>query len=192
MNDIQLEFFDQIKRQTKDQSLAQVIAELLSITVDGAYRRIRNDTPLKLYEAVILAKEYNLSLDALIGQTAPDVFTFRKAGLGQSNLDFKAYLSNMYDLLTMIQSRGVKKAIFACKDIPVFHLFEFPELTLFKMFFWQNTIFNVESLKGQKFSLGNQSEYLDECLSLARRVAERYSMIPTTEIWNEETSFSFM
>ncbi|MEO0899808.1 MAG: hypothetical protein AAFY71_25575 [Bacteroidota bacterium] len=198
MQATQLNFFEKIKRQPsvqvllKEQSFAQLIADKLSMTIDGSYRRIRGETLLKIDEIEILCRTFQVSFDETIGQNAPDVFTFRKAGLGDTNLDFKEYLHNLFNLLTHIQSRRVEKVIFACKDIPVFHLYEFPELTLFKMFFWQNTIFNKDSLKGSKFSLENISDYQKECLALARKIAEKYALIPTMEIWNEETSFSFM
>ncbi len=193
MEDIQGFFFDQVKSKIpKGQSTAHVIADLLNISLDRSYRRLRGDVPLRLDEALKLSEEFGISLDELQGHAVPEVYIFKKAGLGETNLDFKSYLKNLLMLLNHIKSRGIEKVIFACKDIPVFHLFEFPKLSLFKIFFWQNTIFNSPDLKGQKFSVEHSDDYLKECLSLCRQIAEKYSMIPTIEIWNEETSFSFM
>lgn len=195
MDQIQGLFFELIREKIpKEKSPAQFIAELLNVTTDGAYRRLRGDTPLKLYEAIKLSKYFGISLDELQGRAIPGVYTFRRAGLGDNDTqhDFKSYLENLLHLLNHIKSQGVERVIFACKDIPVFHLYEFPELTLFKIFFWQNTIFNSPSLKGKKFSLAESDEYTRECISLARKVAEKYAMIPTIEIWSVETSYSLM
>ncbi|MCI4671403.1 MAG: hypothetical protein MRZ79_24895 [Bacteroidia bacterium] len=193
MDQIQELFFKLIKEKIpKEKSPAQFIAELLNVTTDGAYRRLRGDTPLRLYEAIKLSKYFGISLDELQGRAIPGVYTFRRAGLNEANLDFKAYLQNLLALLNQLKSQQIERVIFACKDIPVFHLYEFPELTLFKIFYWKNTIFNDDSLKGKKFSLDEIGDYERECLSLARQVAEKYAIIPTIEIWSVETSYSLM
>lgn len=47
-------------------SLVDTISEILHISSDSAYRRIRGETPLVLDEARILCQHFNLSLDQLL------------------------------------------------------------------------------------------------------------------------------
>lgn len=193
MDQTQQLLFELIKQKIpKEKSHVQVIADLLNIANDGVYRRLRGTTVLKIDEIMKLSKHFSISLDELQGQSIPGMYTFRRAGLGDTQLDFKAYLKNLLNLLNELREQEIEQVIFGCKDIPVFHLYEFPELTLFKIFFWQNTIFNDPLLDGKTFSLDEITDYQKECLSLARQIAERYAMIPTVEIWSVETSYSLM
>ena len=45
---------------------AAIVADLLHISEDAAYRRIRNPESLRAVELVILAKEFNIDLNTLI------------------------------------------------------------------------------------------------------------------------------
>jgi hypothetical protein len=185
--------FDKIQEKLRPhQSLVDEISEVLNIGIDGAYRRRRSETPLRLEEAALLAKTYHLSLDELMEQDESNAVVFYPSGLGQANLDFETYLQNLLGLLSMIQSKGVTECTFAAKDIPVFHLFQFPELAQFKMFFWRKTIFGDPGLAGSHFSVDAEDEKQERCLLLCRQIAEKYALIPTVEIWNEETAVSFL
>jgi len=47
-------------------SLAEEVADLLNVSNDSAYRRIRGDTPLGLDEIQVLCIKYQVSLDQLL------------------------------------------------------------------------------------------------------------------------------
>lgn len=192
-NTLQKLLFQKIKEQLRPhQSLVDEVSDILNITPDGVYRRIRGETPLRLNEAATLCNQFQISLDELHQQSNGDAIVFHPSGLNEANLDFESYLRNLLGLLSYIQSRGVTRSLYAAKDIPVFHLFQFPELALFKMFFWQKTIFNSPKLAGAQFEPRIQSEKEERCVQLCHQIAEKYALIPTTEIWNEETSVSFL
>src|SRR5437773_8907719 len=46
-------------------SLADTVSDILHVSNDSAYRRIRNETPLLLEEAKLLCDHFGLSLDQL-------------------------------------------------------------------------------------------------------------------------------
>lgn len=191
--DVQQILFDKIKTLLPPHaSPVDEIAELLHISTDGVYRRIRGETPLRLNEAAVLCNHFQISLDELTNRLSNDQVIFHPSGQGSSNLDFETYLHSLKDLISQILQRGAQKTLIAAKDIPVFHLFQFPELASFKMFFWQKTIFNDPSLTGKQFELDQPSEKQSRCLSLCHQIAEKYALIPSTEIWNEETAVSFL
>ncbi|RMG69496.1 MAG: hypothetical protein D6722_10205 [Bacteroidetes bacterium] len=65
---------------------------------------------------------------------------------------------------------------------------QFPELSLFKFFFWRYTVFKDPDVAGRRFSPEPQDEMDEHCLALARQIAAKYALIPTTEVWSEETA----
>ncbi|MEZ4773986.1 MAG: hypothetical protein R3D00_12445 [Bacteroidia bacterium] len=185
--------FDKIKEKIPPhESLPNYITDILNIGIDGAYRRIRGETPLKIDEIIKLSQEFRISLDELTQEIQGNTIVFRPAGLTEAGLDFEIYLQNLLALLTDIHRRKVSEAIYLVKDIPVFHLFQIPEIALFKMFFWRKTIFNDPYLDGVKFELKVNNDKEKRCLDLCYLIAEKYCQIPTTEIWNTETVASFI
>ncbi|MBA2329659.1 MAG: hypothetical protein H0V91_08575, partial [Flavisolibacter sp.] len=60
---IQDTLFQRIKEKlSPNQSLADVISEILFVSNDSAYRRIRGETPLVLEEAQLLCQHFDISL----------------------------------------------------------------------------------------------------------------------------------
>ncbi|MEZ4851838.1 MAG: hypothetical protein R3B93_25145 [Bacteroidia bacterium] len=141
--DVQSLLFDKIKEKLPPyEALVGVITDILNIGIDGAYRRIRGNTLLKLDEVIILCKEFRISIDELLQAADNNTVVFSPSGLENAHMDFEDYLKNMLEIINYIQRKKVKRSFFAAKDIPIFHLFQFPDLAMFKMFFWRNTIFN--------------------------------------------------
>ncbi|MDW3649031.1 MAG: helix-turn-helix transcriptional regulator [Bacteroidia bacterium] len=191
--DVQKALFQKVKEKLPTHtSLVDEIAERLSISSDGVYRRLRNETPLRLDEAAKLCQEFNISLDEIVQENQNHSIVFQPTGIRNGALQFEEYLHGLLGLFTEIQNKGVKSSLYAAKDIPVFHLYQFPELALFKMFFWRKTIYNDPELNGKQFELNINDESQDRCISLCKQIAEKYALIPSTEIWNEETSYSFV
>jgi len=60
------------------------------------------------------------------------------------------------------------------------------------MFFWRKTIYNDPELEGVQFDLQSNDESQDRCIALCKQIAGKYAMMPSKEIWNEETSYSFI
>lgn len=191
--DVQQTLFQKVKEKLPAHtSLVDEVAERLSISSDGVYRRLRNETPLRLDEAAKLCQEFNISLDEIVHSTQNQSILFQPSGIKNGALHFEEYLQGLLGLFTEMQTIGVKSSLYAAKDIPVFHLYQFPELALFKMFFWRKTIYNDPELEGKQFDLNSNDESQERCISLCRQIAAKYALMPSKEIWNEETSYSFI
>ena len=62
---IQISFLEKVKEQIPSSiSLVNELAELLNVSVDSAYRRLRGDTDLSFEEAILISNKYNVSLDS--------------------------------------------------------------------------------------------------------------------------------
>jgi hypothetical protein len=92
---VQLEFLKQVKdKLPASMSFADEIAELLSVSMDSAYRRIRGETALTLEEAKILSLKYDISLDQLVRQSANSI-TFNYSSIHADSYSFEQYYSNI-------------------------------------------------------------------------------------------------
>ena len=97
---------------------------------------------------------------------------------------FGPYLSSIRDHLELVNRFENRRMIYAAKDIPPMHYYQFPNLTRFKAFFWQKTILNIPELAGKRFEdLTPNSEMYGVCLS----IWNQFIKIPSTEIWSDET-----
>lgn len=186
-NPIQQKFFERLKQLVPTNiSLANEIAEVLEISADGAYRRMRGDTVLSMDELVKLFRHYKIPPDMLAN---PDettaTFYFRK--MIQDETGFKDYLQNILTDLVKINASNPKQIVYAASDPPLFHQFYFAEYAAFKMFFWQKSILNIPSLDGKKFNVADTRPELAE---MCRKIVETYIQIPSIEIWHEDTVVS--
>ncbi len=60
MQNLQIDFFNALKSALPDyQNLAQSVAEVLSISINEAYKKIRGNSALSLEQAVQLADHFN-------------------------------------------------------------------------------------------------------------------------------------
>jgi hypothetical protein len=184
---IQQKLLDTIKRLTpSNNSLAGVLSAQLGISTDSAYRRIRGETLFSIDEVSVLCNHFKVSFDSL-NQVDTGLVTFRFNPLNDQMLGFKTYLESLKRDLAYIKSMENKKIIYACQDIPVFHDFNYPELSGFKMFYWMKSIMNVPELQDKVFHVSRVPEGF---YTLGKQIYELYASIPSTEIWTETTIVS--
>ena len=183
-NSAQLNFFEQIKERIGETaSMAETIADVLEVGVRTAYRRIGGQSVLSMDEMLMLCKHFKIPLDTLAECDKSNV-TFAYESFGINNLDIDAYLQSIITILQRLKKIPEIHIYFAAEFVPVFHHFEFEEMTAFKFFYWQKSIVNDKKFEGKKFEFKETSK---DTLELAKKAAELYSQIPSTEIWNVET-----
>ncbi|MFL5772936.1 MAG: hypothetical protein ACJ75F_07255 [Flavisolibacter sp.] len=164
-------------------SLADVISELLFISNDSAYRRIRGETPLVLDEARILCDAFSISLDDAL-HTKNNTISFTFTQMDNVNYSFRQYLQEILTNLKMVASAGSKEIIYLSKDVPIFYNFLFSPLFAFRYFFWMKSIMQHPDFTHLQFS----DEFLSpEIESLGKEIVKEYASISSTEIWNTES-----
>jgi hypothetical protein len=119
-------------------SLAEHISELLCLSPDSAYRRIRGETALVLEEVKLLCDTHSISLDQLL-QSKDDSVLFSVVRVEDGNGSFKIFLQEMLHRLKMVAIAGQKELIYLSKEIVVFHFFMHPALFAFQYFFWMKS-----------------------------------------------------
>jgi hypothetical protein len=164
-------------------SLVDVVAELLHLSNDSAYRRIRNETPLTIDETVLLASRFGLSLDQFCKKDS-ETFLFSGKLANATDHVFESWMENTVQQLQFINSFENKHIYYLAKDIPLMQQFLVPELMAFKSFFWRKSILHYEGLRGKQFSL---TDIHPHHLELAGKIEMLYNQIPSTDIWNIES-----
>jgi hypothetical protein len=167
-------------------SLADELADALSISTDSAYRRMRMEKKLSVEELEILCTRYELSLD-LAPKLAGQSTCFRRISSDASQ--FSVFLNTIADDLRFISATPNSRISYYAKDIPMFHYFAVPEIAAFKVFFWRRSVMGLSELEKEKFDLRKAEPSL---VALGSRLQEHYCSVPSTEIWSGETLQSLL
>ena len=165
-------------------SMADEVADLLNISPDSAYRRIRGEKPITLEEIEKVCVHYNISMDQFL-HLKSNSFLFSGILREEKERSFDDWLDHLTKQLLFMNSLSNKRLYWLLKDIPPISHFQIPELARFKFFLWTKSILHYNSMKGVKFDLAD-SRY-DGFEEKSRKVIELFNNVPTTEIWNIES-----
>ncbi len=183
-NGVQQLFFQHVKNNLPSHlSLVDEIAELLNISNDSAYRRIRGEKPISFDEIRTLCTHFKISLDQLF-HLDTDTIIFSGKSINNKDFSFDLYLQNILKQLIHMNSFDHREVLFLSKDIPIFHHFNFPELAAFKSFFWMKTILQYPSYSKSLFIADDFKESLKQTCG---KIIDEYNKIPSQEIWNIES-----
>ncbi len=181
-NNLQINFLNRIKDIIpQSTSLADELANVLQVSTDSVYRRLRGETLLTVNEVYELCTHYRISFDLFTHQAQNIAFHYDDL---KTPAGFHTYLSTIYNDMKQIERAENKQIIYAAIDIPIFHHFKYPELSAFKMFYWMKAVVGLPSLDGKKFSVSHVST---EFAEIGKGIYEVYQNIPSIEIWTDET-----
>lgn len=180
----QVLFFQHIKSQLQPHmSMVDAVADLLDISIDSAYRRIRGEKPVSLEEMQILAQHFKISIDQFL-HIETDSFLFNGQLAQSTEISFEEWMRNVLKQLQYMNSFRDHHMYYLAKDIPLMQQFVVPELLSFKAFFWRKSILHLDQMRGVKFSFNNPDPVHSE---LGKQIVSVYNRIPSTEIWNVES-----
>jgi plasmid maintenance system antidote protein VapI len=150
------------------------VAEILNISNDSAYRRIRGEKPISLEEMQKLATRFKISLDQFL-HLQSDSFIFTGKLANATDHIFEKWMENLLQQVGFINSFSHKHMYYLAKDVPLMQQFLIPELIAFKSFFWRKSILHYEELKGQKFTLNTIEP---RHIELSLKIIDVYNQIP--------------
>jgi hypothetical protein len=182
--DIQQIFFREIKANLPPHlSLVDTIAEIINISNDSAYRRIRGEKPLSFEEIKILSSHFQVSLDKIF-HLNNNSFLFSGQLTDKDSFGVDFYLENLLNQLNYFNTFERRELYYIAKDIFIFHCFGFHELTAFKIFFWMKTVYEYPFKTNDMFVM----ESLQEAVyKMASKLTESYKKVPSVEIWTEDS-----
>ncbi len=172
-------FFEAIKAALPEyQNMAQSIAEVLKVSTNEAYKKIRGSSILNLQQIIKLSDSFRVPFIYKPDQL-PTV-TFDYLSVDQEIPNMLLYLQDLLKNLKQIQQSKHKHITITTDDIPLFHFFKYPELTCFKLFFWSDSVMNTDV----KF---DPSGFAAEIIEISKELNQIYLEIPCTEIWSKDT-----
>ncbi len=181
-NHLQINFLNQVKNILPPSiSLAEELSDLLVLSTDSVYRRIRGETALTFTEISQICNKYKISFDLFSGNTENITFYYDSM---YDSVGFQNYLGSILNDMLQIQQAQNKKIVYSAIDVPIFHHFNYPALSAFKMFYWMKGVISAPSLLDKKFSVEHISPELAE---IGKKIYNTYVNIPSDEIWTDET-----
>lgn len=164
-------------------SLAAELSDLLNISMDSVYRRLRCQSTFSFDEVGLIAERFSISLDGLFRKEDNQVnFNFNPM-YGQP-FNFSKYLEWYATYLSDLARIPETSVIYAAEDIPVIRHFKYPHLSAFKAYYWSKAVLNIEVFHSKQFDFSEVSQKL---IDNNLKTAEAYSKLNVTEIWSEET-----
>jgi len=183
-DDFQRLLFDQLKNHAiSNISLINILSDLLNISNDAVYRRMRGEKRLDIDELAKICAHFNISFDTLFGLRQQSLqFTYIPLDLSDFDV-YKRYMKQLLLSFKTLSKAKEKEVFFTAIDIPMFHFLPYIELTLFKVFSWSNSVGAFH---------GSYSEFCkmikdDELIDIYKQLITAYKEIPSVEIWTEGT-----
>ena len=187
--DIQIRLIRMIRDQLPDHvSMVDEIADLLEISNDSAYRRIRGEKALSLHELQKLAGKFQVSLDDLIGNPKNSV-TFRTNFLEETGFTFVDWMQDVLDFARETSRVDDAEVIFILNELNIYQIIEIPEVYAFKLFFWRKSNLDFPGYRDLKFSVDDVD---DEMRKLLDEISRHYVKIKTIEFTTGESLNSIL
>ena len=182
---LQKQLFKSIKdTMPSNLSIVDALSELLDLSNDSVYRRLRGETPLSLDELKTICERFQLSLDQVL-QLKTDKVLFTDPEANGAFTDFLSYQQRMLQQLQYFSQFKMKELFYQSKDVPIFHFYSFKEISAFKSFFWRKSILKEPEYEGKNFSITKFEEI--DSFELGQQTLKVYNEIPSSELWNYES-----
>lgn len=175
----QIDFINAIKLRLKpSESLVHEMADLLEISPDSAYRRIRSEKKLTYDEIYLLCNRFHLSFDEtnhINGKS--NGFSFASHSTKKID-DVKSFLQIINNEFEQLRHKPDRLAIITCNEVPFVRAFKYPRLTAFLLSerIGLDTK-EIISIENEHFTIN------DEIKELTYGIAKLYHSTPSVEIW---------
>lgn len=187
--DIQSNLLQLVKQKIgKDDNIGNVLSEILSISIDAAYRRNRNETPFTIQEAQKICQYFNISFDNL-SEINENQVLFDYSPLYNYDFSFDTYLDGLLAALKDLGNLTNPSITLTANNIALFQLLNFPHLTRFRLYFWAKTHLQIEEYQNELFQ---EEKLTDHAYSVGYEILQRYVKIPTIECYDPEFLKGFM
>jgi len=181
----QVAFFDMLEEALPPEiDFIHEVSSLLKLENDAIYRRKNGLTALKFEEAIKLSRRFNVSLNSVSGITDKHFIQCHYTPLNITNIeDYFVFIQNLLNNVESVRKTPEGKIILSAIDIPQFNFIAYNELTLFKLFSWNKSVYGLET----NFESFAEKIKTTELLNYCEKIVSDYLLIPSTEIWTYGT-----
>jgi plasmid maintenance system antidote protein VapI len=181
----QKHLFEIIKSRIPEQyRLTDVIEELLGVSSDSAYRRIRGEKELSFTELRKLCQHFGLSMDEILNFKTGQSVLFRFTTVNMTEqTSYIHYIERLSDTLALFRSSEDSELLFTAQDIPFYHFLNHTELMFFKLYAWHDTV------SKERISFRTFCDRLDRdaIIPIYKQMHQSWLQIPSKEIWTPQT-----
>ncbi len=186
---IQQQLLGLVQDQIPDKySLVFELSELLGISNDSVYRRLRRETLLDIHEIQKICLHYNISFDSVCGNQQTGLVSFIYKPIREIS-DYKYWVNNIMTALKNASSKKGVYIMYAAIDIPIFHNFRFPLVSFFKTLYWLKSITRHPDYQDYKYSVTSINP---EFIAAGKAMHELYCSIPSVEVWTDLITYSLL
>lgn len=186
---IQAKLFELIKLTLReDESLGAIVSDVLSLSTDAVYRRIRQETLMTIEEVRKLCIHFNISFDSLI-EIKSGTALFSYLQLNEGEFTIEKYLEGILNGLSKLRSATDAKLYLSINNVHFFQALNFPQLIRFRLFFWAKTHLLLPEFRDKKFT---HEKISNDAFSLGREILQAYNRIDSVEIIDHELMRGFM
>ncbi len=173
-----------LNQNNSSTGLAKDLSDLLNLSRDSVYRRLRGEASFTIDEAVIIGKEYKISLDLLMSSENNTFGTYRFRPLYEAETKFSENVRAVTKLLSYFQKQQ-GNLCYVAEAFPIFRLLETEKLRDFAVYYWKKVILNYPSHQFIKFD----EDYFipQEYLIIVEDLVKQYQSVDLVEIWTKET-----
>ena len=186
---IQEELLQAVKlKLSPGETIGFALSEVLSVSQDAAYRRLRNETSLTIDEVKKLCTVYKISFDALINQTKGNaLFTYNP--LNEYDFSLESYLEGILSAFNRLKALDDPKIILTINNMPFLQLINIPQLLRFKLFFWAKTYLQIPEYQNMPF---RHEKVPEKAFDLGMKIISLYNSIPSVEVYDPELMRGFL
>lgn len=182
----QIRLFEIVKTKIPDQlSLADEIEDLLNMSKESVYRRIRGEKLLSFAELKTICEKYSLSIDEIINSKSEKGALFEYKPVEISNIEnYATYMTHLLGKMNILAEFPLEKELlYSAQDIPFYHFCKYPDLAYFNLYLWNDTL-KYDATTFERFS---NSLDKNKIAPIYEKIYQAYTSIPTVEIWTEQT-----
>ncbi len=171
-----------VRSQLKNpKDLGSFVASHLNLSKSAVYRKLNGEVPFTLQEALLLARQFGISIDSLVhGGTTCTGFQFQFQAPDQdSELDY--YQKLAWILKNYIPSpESPSEMYFLTQEITPFYYMHFPELTAFQVLLWSKATMRFDITEEKRF-LVEECAQSPELKIMGKQITNYYARIPGIE-----------
>lgn len=162
--------------------LEHALAKATGVPMTTAFEWIRGQAPLPLDHALTLARTYGIDWDSLSANgAAAGTIPFQFMGFNYNVTQLEDYFYRILHQFRQVDVFGARKMVYVASELPLFTLFQFPELAAFKLFFWGKTVYHLPTFERQQYDRHFLSEDL---MALGEAAWEAYLQFYSVELWS--------
>jgi hypothetical protein len=178
-------FFEVLKTKIPGQySLTDTVEELLDVSTNAAYRRIRGETELTFSELLLLCRKFNVSMDDLFNVESNQGALFRYAPVSFTEPEsYITYIKRLLESFTFHKNANEKEIDITAQDIPFFYFLDYPELMFFKLYAWNDTVTRAP----QSYNEFCSKLEKNTIISVYKQMSNVWKQVPSREIWTNQT-----